>query len=656
MRGGLNTEAPPIAVPDGQLIACENYEPDVAGYTSFSGYERFDGRPKPSEAADATDREARRAAIQQVPGKGPVLAAWSVTDAAGDSHYAIRENSGDTNSTLYRASASGWSAVTPNPVIYFNEGAGTSGSPLEGEWVRTSGGGGGVAKIERVILLKGTYSGGDARGYLCLSSYTGDFGSFDDDLEFSKDNSFAGSPLYAPAAKFAKADPRYGMIHGFDEGTEGNGGALQSTFAPPITVTRSIVVRSHIFRSGLGTERSYFSTGGRFAFEFDGNVLCPIRTGAPDYDILSAAIGGDLDGLTEEQAISAGLVPAFENTAIYREHLFLASRLGTLLNSAPNDPLDFKAISGAAEIGFGTSIAGFQSEVSGVLIIYGLDRVSYLTGSSDLDFSVESILREVTPRGKTMQLAGAPIFMDRTGVRRLATTEAFGNWRVSTLTAQYESFFRSAFASGISPVASMRVNEKDIYRVFFDNGDAISLYFGRNGVEIGRLSLPITLSTASGTFSASTDEIRLVGAEDGYVYQMDVGGSMDGERIYSAIAMAPYSARAPRTNKRFVTAALEVTGGAVDSIKFRAEFDYSAPTAIPVDLPPNPVAGGGALWGAVNWDEFVWSDQSVATAIARLDSAGVNILMTIAAESAFQAPHTLTAITYNMIYRNVKRV
>jgi hypothetical protein len=44
LRGGLDLVTPQIAMPGGRVISCQNYEPDVAGYTSTGGYQRTDGR------------------------------------------------------------------------------------------------------------------------------------------------------------------------------------------------------------------------------------------------------------------------------------------------------------------------------------------------------------------------------------------------------------------------------------------------------------------------------------------------------------------------------------------------------------------------------------------------------------------------------------
>ena len=50
LQGGMDLVTPPVQIPAGKAIGGANYEPDVKGYRRIGGYERFDGRPKPSQA------------------------------------------------------------------------------------------------------------------------------------------------------------------------------------------------------------------------------------------------------------------------------------------------------------------------------------------------------------------------------------------------------------------------------------------------------------------------------------------------------------------------------------------------------------------------------------------------------------------------------
>lgn len=53
LRGGLDLVSPRLAMQPGALAGALNYEADVGGYRRAYGYERFDGRLKPSEASYA---------------------------------------------------------------------------------------------------------------------------------------------------------------------------------------------------------------------------------------------------------------------------------------------------------------------------------------------------------------------------------------------------------------------------------------------------------------------------------------------------------------------------------------------------------------------------------------------------------------------------
>lgn len=116
LGGGLDITTAAIVARPGTARAAMNYESDITGYRRLAGYERYDGRPSPTDAFDAAsdiitgavDREAARAAITQVPGEGPIRGVWFYD---GDL-YAFRDNVGATNCTMFRATGSGWQSVS----------------------------------------------------------------------------------------------------------------------------------------------------------------------------------------------------------------------------------------------------------------------------------------------------------------------------------------------------------------------------------------------------------------------------------------------------------------------------------------------------------------------------------------------------------------
>lgn len=154
-RGGLNLGASVLEMEPGEAVQLFNYEVNTLGrYQRILGYERFDGRPAPSQVkanelsgypfdSDAeelvavnAEKEARRSSIQAVPGAGPIRGVVNFKDKV----YAFRDNAAQTKCVMWASSPTGWQQVTtpsltPGGRYEFNVanfGAGTSTIKLYG--------------------------------------------------------------------------------------------------------------------------------------------------------------------------------------------------------------------------------------------------------------------------------------------------------------------------------------------------------------------------------------------------------------------------------------------------------------------------------------------------------------------------------------------
>lgn len=109
LGGGLDLKTPVLSLRPGDALAASNYELDqIAGYRRMKGYERFDGRPAPSKVINLEEREARRAAIDAVPGLGPVRGVFYLNGF----RYAFRNAVDGMSLKLYKATPFGWQLVT----------------------------------------------------------------------------------------------------------------------------------------------------------------------------------------------------------------------------------------------------------------------------------------------------------------------------------------------------------------------------------------------------------------------------------------------------------------------------------------------------------------------------------------------------------------
>lgn len=108
MAGGFRDDVGIAGIKAGELSLCRNIEPSISGgYVKTGQFERFDGRPAPSKAADEAAATVRRNAITALPGVGRVL---GVTEFKGDV-IAVRNVEGNTSATMWKSSPAGWVAI-----------------------------------------------------------------------------------------------------------------------------------------------------------------------------------------------------------------------------------------------------------------------------------------------------------------------------------------------------------------------------------------------------------------------------------------------------------------------------------------------------------------------------------------------------------------
>lgn len=682
LRGGLDLVTAPIEVSPGMLLGGENYEPEARGYVRVMGHERFDGRPSPSEAGyhvlgfrfgsmplDAGDEVVgsvsgatafvlepatptagswgggdaegalalgdatgafrsgevlRMGGVQVAIAAGPALIAGALSDDddarfrrlarelrrsrigkppgsgpirgvatfRGDA-YCWRDSADGERGQMFKATPSGWEEQTFGRVLRI---AAAAAPFSEGEAV-TGATSGATATVRRVALRLGAWNG-EGKGQLVV---TGGSGVFQD-----------GEALSSPSGGAARAD------------------GDNATVLPP---GGRYVAVEHNFYASESLTRLYVASGVFRAFEWDGEVLAPVLSGLNVAD----------DRPT--------------HVAVHQGHLALGYPNGSLMLSATGEPLSFNALAGAVEIGFGHAITGLLSEARGSLIVAGRNRMGYLTGSSVADFNLAIISEDSGARPYSLApAAGGPIYLDDRGLRELRATEAFGDWRMGTLTRAVEPWITGKTAAGVAPVGVLRVREKDQVRLVLADGTGLTLYLGRERPE----AIPFRLGFGATCLVAGEAEdgsaILLAGAEDGTVHRLDRGVSQDGAPILAFLRLAFDHQGEPGRMKRYHRARLEGRSfGARSRLGIGAEFGYAGEAPAPrarID-----VHGSGGFWNdGARWNAgFVWSAPTESQVFADLDGMGENVALIVASESDAEPPHVLSAVSIHHSSRRMVR-
>ncbi len=678
--GGLDQETPTLNKNPGRAIACLNHEASSTGYKRIQGFERVSGRPSPAAydllvgefeqgaatlknktivgltsgatayvvdvktlsgstgagtaaglfcADDVTgefsvgeylmvnDVAIARLAQQPFPRdrfEGPdFLTFWRAATARrrnaigrppgtgpvrgvlwfnGQLH-AWRDKVGGASCGMYRATPSGWILNGTNSTIEFRGGG--PDSINDGD-VIVGGESGATATVVRAALEAGsTWESGDAEGVLIVSGITGTF------IEDETLN--VGTSL---------------------------GIATVRAFTGPVQLPPGgryeFVV--HNFYGSVGYERAYGVNGVGKGFEFDGDNIVVITTGMED----------DRPFLIAE----------------HKKHLFFGFPKGSLQNSALGDPRNFSAIEGAAEIGMGKELTNLIPNTADSMIVMTDESISALTGNDISDFMLQPVSPTAGAKRFTAQNVGNVIYMDNRGIRSAASAQVYGNFNLGTYNVQIGKTLETKRNLGAQPVASMTIKGKDQYRLFFDDKTGVSFYMGRKVPEAMIFEYPFKV-TCCHVAEVDGRERIFVGADDGYVYELDVGTSYDGQPIQAMLQLAYNYVRSPRIMKRFHKIALDVEATPGTLISILAQFDNAG------DLQPYPHAenlaltGGGGIWAISNWAEFYWDSPDVARAETSNVGSGENLSPIIVSESDYMEGYTLQSATIMWSQRGLMR-
>lgn len=386
---------------------------------------------------------------------------------------------------------------------------------------------------------------------------------------------------------------------------------------------------NHNFYGAANLRRMYGVNGVGPAFEFDGTTIAPILTTMPE------------DRPTR--------------IAVHRMHLFLAFPGGSIQFSEPGEPMLVDPILGAGEFAIGDEVTDFISNNTEVLTILGAGSVSNLYGNDASDFQLQVLADDAGALPWTAEKIGTAIYMDNRGLRSMSSTQAYGNFSLGTLTAPIAPLLRERRKIGAQPVAACRVRTKNQYKVFYDNGEGITVFVGRKDAESMLFNLGKIVSSICSVEGDDRNEEIYFGATDGFVYQLNAGNSFDGAELDYFLRLPFNHLGAPQQRKRWHKVVLECEASPQATLRVSYDFDYGNGadlSAAPVEL---SVIGGGGQWDSSLWDTFLWDGALEGQAEAYVNGVGKNISMLIAGSATNEGAHLLQGITLFYTSRGLAR-
>jgi hypothetical protein len=648
-QGGNDFTTPILQQPPGRLRFSRNMEVDVnSGYNYSQGYERYDGRLKPSDgryqilACTITGTIAVTNTIT-----GDTSGATGVVIAVAAAYVIVTKVTGTFQDAEGLEVSSVVQATTtdepfdndaPTPLLdvtYKNLAADVYRADIAA--VPGSGSVFGVLRYNNVLYAWRNNAGGTAAvmhkstaaGWVALDLGRELAFTSGGTVEITEGATITGATSGATAVitrvvlntgTWAGGDAVGRVIFASQTGTfqaenlDIGGDANVSTIAgnsTAITLLPSGKIRTYQFNFGgaAGTKRAYGCDGVNRGFEFDGTVYVPINTGM----------------VTD--------IPS--HLTAFKYQLFFSFG-SSVQNSSIGDPYNWSPVLGASEFGVGDDVTGFSiergSQTGGALAVFSRNIIHMIYGNNRTDFTMIPLKIEVGALEDSIQILTNTIMFDDRGIINLRAAQEFGNFQDTIMSQQVTSFIK---AKKRLITGSCIVREKNQYRIYFS--DKTALYVTMDGGDVlGMMPQQLNHCVESITsVEGVEDEEIFFGSDDGFVYQMERGTSFDGDDIEWFGILQYWHCDTPRVKKRFKSAAVEAEGNGYAEYGIGYELGYGSSNHNQPDYDIDSLSGnfGDARWDVSTFGDFWWDADIAKLQRKRLTGSAENISLILAGSS-----------------------
>lgn len=659
LQGGLDLVTPTLSLPPGVLRDSVNYEASVTGgYSRIAGYERFDGRPSPVDAAIGGLTVSALGSIVV----GSVINGQ--TSGATGTVFAI------DGLTVYYTKATGSFVIAENIRIGVAvQGTATAIGVLTTD-ARTA--------AIRQVLASNVYraditavpGSGPVRG---VAYYQGTVYAW-------RNNAGGTAMVMHRSSSGGWVAVALGFELSFNTGLPAGivaGNTVTGLTSGATGVVSRVVVQSGTFSAGTAAGRLILSsTTGVFVVGESLQVAGTTRAtsggaataitlqpnGSVETDIGNFGGGGtaarklygvdgvnrgfEFDGTTYVPIVT-GMAPDSPNKVkVHKEHLFYAFNASVQF-SGLGTPYVWSVVIGAGELALADTCTNFEvqpgSETSGALAIYARNTTYVLYGTSSADWQLITYDNDQGALSRTAKSLNDCYALDDRGVVQLTTSQRYGNFTSATLTNNIRPFVQ---ARRNRATASLINREKSQYRVFFNDGYGLYVTLV-NGKFRGALPVyflnPVVCADSGETPDGA--ETAFFGSTDGFVYKLDTGPNFDGNTISSTAYLVFNAQGNSRIRKRYRRGSLEVTGASFAELTIGYDLSY-ANTAL-VDPGQAQVYSNNFAapsWDAFTWDAFVWDGLSLAPAEIEIQGTAENIAVRVDNNSNFTEQFTLNSL------------
>jgi hypothetical protein len=362
------------------------------------------------------------------------------------------------------------------------------------------------------------------------------------------------------------------------------------------------------------------------------------------------------NGTTYKVLTSAPVdVEGAQHVVFFKNQLFFAKG-DKLTFTSPYTDDDFNPANGAGILSVGSDITGlivFRDQ----LIIFSQQRITKLVGNTISDFVLQPITINIgCVDTDTIQEIGSDVmFLGPDGLRLLSATDRNNDFDLAVVSKPIQSEM-TAFISASTSFASVVIRQKSQYRILGYNAnikdDASLGVLGTqmSGDQTGVLSwaeLRGFRAYVADSDYFGREETVLFANDNGYVYKMESGNSLDGANIPAAFSTPFMPINDPRIRKAFYKAYLylDPQGSVTTLMNLKLDFD-DADVIQPETITLSNAAGAIGLYGGptATFGTSVYGEKLKNVFQTQVIGSGFAVSLQFVSQSQ-DPPYSLDAVT-----------
>jgi len=272
-----------------------------------------------------------------------------------------------------------------------------------------------------------------------------------------------------------------------------------------------------------------------------------------------------------------------KHVVFFKNHLFFAKGASVAFTATYTDN-DFSAANGSGVISVGSNITGlivFREQ----LIIFSERRINQLVGNTLSDFVLKPITENIgcVDVDTIQEVGGDIVFLAPDGLRLLSATDRIGDTGLAVVSKPIQKELTN-FIQANTSFCSIVIKQKSQYRIFgYNNSTSTDASIAILGTQLsGEQTSAIAWAEIQGMkayvadgFYTGRAEVLLFAEDDGYVYRMESGNSLDGRNIVAVFSTPFVPINDPRLRKSFYKMFLytDPVGSVAADVNLKYDFD-----------------------------------------------------------------------------------